>query len=388
MIYPDHMLEKWATGGGLRPFDPALLNPGSVDLRWSGRYRMALRGPKNEIGQAIASVKGWKGAYHAEAQLAQVLVLMPGDLYLLDTAERIVIPDDACGDVKLKSSLGRVGLEHLHAGWCDPGFSGTLTLEVTNMAPWPIEIHTGDPIVQLVLMAMLAPPNKTYRDTGRYNGQREPQVALPPKTAVLPYGDGLFAGIEMLDDAYAVIIRQGGINPDGRKRKQLPCPALHSLGEVEALLRKHNVERFVIGGVGHQRALELVSAFPPGVGWIGRFENIDPFMEWSPESHQVFINRRRMLEEARVTTPPFNSNLKLLLDAELYCLVAAIRSLAYVALGETAVPDTGKRVTPASAEHVLAYVLNGLEQHHMSRPGIPTLVKNAQAMLDGREVKR
>ncbi len=144
MIYPDSMLTEWATGGGLRPFNPDLVNPGSVDLCWSGSFRRA----RKPAGDAIASAKGWKGDYGDNVQFTDLLVLMPGELYLLDTAEYIVIPDDTCGDVKLKSSLGRVGLEHLHAGWCDPGFSGTLTLEVTNMAPWPIEIHLGDPIVQ------------------------------------------------------------------------------------------------------------------------------------------------------------------------------------------------------------------------------------------------
>jgi dCTP deaminase len=177
MIYPDWKLEEWAAGGGLRPFAPDLVNPGSVDLRWSGRYRQA----QKVAALHVASANGWKGNYGEEEQCADALILMPGELYLLDTLETLVIPDDACGDVKLKSSLARVGLEHLHAGWGDPGFFGTLTLEVVNVAPWPIEIVAGDPIVQLVLMALLAPPRRTYRETGRYNGQAGPQPARSHK---------------------------------------------------------------------------------------------------------------------------------------------------------------------------------------------------------------
>lgn len=44
---------------------------------------------------------------------------------------------------------------------------------------------------------------------------------------------------------------------------------------------------------------------------------------------------------------------------------------------------------PESKEGViLEYVLNALEHHHMSRPGIPTLVKQARAMQRGAPEER
>ena len=95
-------------------------------------------------------------------------------LYLLDTVETVSMPNWACGLLSLKSSIGRMGLEHLHAGWFDPGFHGTATLEIKNMAPWTISLKRGQPIVQLALLSMSQEPRLSYRDTGRYNGQVGP----------------------------------------------------------------------------------------------------------------------------------------------------------------------------------------------------------------------
>lgn len=164
MFIPDFELSAWAEAGGLRPYEPTCINPASVDLRWSGRYR-------------IARPDGWTDVYEAE-----YLTLVRGEFYLLDTAEVMRVPENWVGILALKSSMGRQGLEHLHAGWVDGGYGliepSSLTLEVENRAPWPLTITVGQRIVQLAF-AECRPPAKSYAVVGRYNGCVIPQVALP-----------------------------------------------------------------------------------------------------------------------------------------------------------------------------------------------------------------
>lgn len=158
-VLNDEQITEWALAGGVKPFDPSLVNPASIDLRWSGKSRCAYHW-------------GW-----SETENQNELLVIPGLLYLLDTIEYVDIPTYACGILSLKSSMGRMGLEHLHAGWFDPGFHGTATLEIKNMAPWTISLKRGQPIVQLALMSMSQEPRLSYKLTGRYNGQEGPTTA-------------------------------------------------------------------------------------------------------------------------------------------------------------------------------------------------------------------
>jgi dCTP deaminase len=77
----------------------------------------------------------------------------------------------ACAELFSKSSTGRIGLEHLHAGWIDPGFRGQLTLEFKNVAPWPILLQPGKRYMQMVVHDLVAPAARDYSQTGRYQNQ-------------------------------------------------------------------------------------------------------------------------------------------------------------------------------------------------------------------------
>ena len=163
MILPYQTIMAWAESGGIDPFDPALVNPASIDLRWSGAFRIA-----SDDGLT----DGWSKKMHADR-----LVLRRGDLNLLDTLEYIKMPLDCAGSLALKSSMGRQGLEHLHAGFFDPGFEGTATLEVENRHPRILAIEQGQRIIQLALMRCEEVPEVNYAQTGRYQGQRGPTRA-------------------------------------------------------------------------------------------------------------------------------------------------------------------------------------------------------------------
>lgn len=156
MILPDDHLISWATRGGLTPCDVDCINPASVDLKWSGRVK-------------VAGKETW-----GELKEVDTLKMVRGEFYLLDTLEFITIPLNCAGILMLKSSLGRQGLEHSHAGYFDPGFRGTGTLELHVLSPWPITLTKGQRIVQLALEELKAAPSKSYFLTGRYNDQSEP----------------------------------------------------------------------------------------------------------------------------------------------------------------------------------------------------------------------
>ena len=158
MIWNDAAILQWLSRGGITPLDYDCINPASIDLRFSGKA-------------FVSRVTGWEALPDGD------LIMRPGDLYLMDTVEYVRMPPDVAGMLNLKSSIGRMGIEHLHAGWFDPAFHGTATLEMANLSKRPVTIEKGRRIVQLVLMEMVAAPQRSYIETGRYNGQTGPTKA-------------------------------------------------------------------------------------------------------------------------------------------------------------------------------------------------------------------
>ena len=88
----------------------------------------------------------------------------------------MALPDDLVARLEGKSSLGRLGLLiHSTAGYVDPGFDGTITLELSNVAKLPISIHPGMAIGQISFLQMTTPVNNPYR--GKYQGQSGPTAS-------------------------------------------------------------------------------------------------------------------------------------------------------------------------------------------------------------------
>lgn len=170
------------------PYDPSRINPASIDLAL-GREFVNLSNRHIRIVDAENITKEF--AAPGERFNADRISLEPGVALLATTSERVRIPDnlirlgdweapsgvhvwrqriEACtGELRLKSSAARNGLDHALAGWIDPGFDGTLTLELH--AHRPIELLAGKCYVQLVVATMLAAPARSYQQTGRYVGE-------------------------------------------------------------------------------------------------------------------------------------------------------------------------------------------------------------------------
>jgi dCTP deaminase len=102
-------------------------------------------------------------------------VLKPGQFILAHTKEIFNLPSDISSEYKLKSSMARIGLEHLNAGWCDAGWHGSvLTLELRNMTTYhDIELKAGDKIGQMIFFKHSPVPiDKSYAHRGTYNGDK------------------------------------------------------------------------------------------------------------------------------------------------------------------------------------------------------------------------
>lgn len=155
MIKPDTWIRQWGQNGGVEPFVDEQVNAASYDIRVSDHWICPTRDP--------------------EEFRAPHIKLFPGEVVLASTLELVRIPHDVACDLKLKSTLGRLWINHSLAGWCDPGFEGDITLELQNLGPQPFVLEAGRRIAQLIFIRMEAEPEIPYgdpRSSSHYQGQR------------------------------------------------------------------------------------------------------------------------------------------------------------------------------------------------------------------------
>jgi dCTP deaminase len=172
----DGTLRRLIADGRVRidPFDEAMIQPASIDLKLGPSFRVFHNFRVESIDLAAPPQHLTE---HVEIADDEPFVVHPGEFVLGRTAEYIEMPDDLVSRVEGKSSLGRLGLiVHATAGFVDPGFRGTLTLEITNLTRVPIKLWAGKPIAQLSFMELDRPAERPYGhpDLGsHYHGQVE-----------------------------------------------------------------------------------------------------------------------------------------------------------------------------------------------------------------------
>jgi dCTP deaminase len=159
----------------LEPCDLNMIQPSSVDVRLDRLFRTFENHKYAHIDPAENQPELTRevGVARNEA-----FILHPGEFVLGSTYEVITLPDDIAGRLEGKSSLGRLGLlTHSTAGFIDPGFSGHVTLELSNVANLPIKLWPGMKIGQLALFRLSSPAEHPYGSAvygSRYQGQRGP----------------------------------------------------------------------------------------------------------------------------------------------------------------------------------------------------------------------
>lgn len=150
----------------IEPYEEDNVEPASVDIRLGQSFKEPVK-----TGRIIDS-RSDNGQPYREFE-ADSIVLEPGDSYLATTMEQIRIPDDLCASAVGRSSLGRLFISiHETAGFCDPGFTGEVTLEMTNDNPNPVRLHAGDRVCQFVFKELSSPANEEYgHEDSQYQNQ-------------------------------------------------------------------------------------------------------------------------------------------------------------------------------------------------------------------------
>jgi dCTP deaminase len=159
----------------VEPFDEGMIQPSSVDVRLDKFFRVFENHKYSVIDPSIEQSELTR---EVEVGPKEFFILHPGEFVLASTYEVITLPDDIAGRLEGKSSLGRLGLlTHSTAGFIDPGFSGHITLELSNVANLPVKLFPGMKIGQLCLIKLTSPAEHPYGSAlygSRYQGQRGP----------------------------------------------------------------------------------------------------------------------------------------------------------------------------------------------------------------------
>src|SRR6478752_5239078 len=177
MLLSDGDIKREVESGriGLEPYSAELVQPSSIDVRLDRFFRVF---ENHRYPHIDPSEEQPDLTRLVEPEGDEAFILHPGEFVLASTFEVITLPDDVASRLEGKSSLGRLGLlTHSTAGFIDPGFSGHVTLELSNVATLPIKLYPGMKIGQLCLFRLSSPAEHPYgsaRYGSRYQGQRGP----------------------------------------------------------------------------------------------------------------------------------------------------------------------------------------------------------------------
>jgi len=177
MLLPDRDLKAAIGQGrmGLSPYDEAMVQPSSIDVRLDRYFRVFANHRYTHIDPAVAQEDLTE---QVEPDGDEAFILHPGEFVLGSTLEVITLGDDLAARLEGKSSLGRLGLlTHSTAGFIDPGFSGHVTLELSNVANLPIRLYPGMKIGQVCVLRLSSPAEHPYGSSvygSRYQDQRGP----------------------------------------------------------------------------------------------------------------------------------------------------------------------------------------------------------------------
>jgi dCTP deaminase len=177
MVLSDATISRLLAEGRIEidPYDEALLQPSSVDVRVDRLFRVF---HNNRYPFIDVKVEQSELTELVQVDDEHPFVLHPGEFVLGSTLERVRLPDDLVARLEGKSSLGRLGLLiHSTAGFIDPGWDGHVTLELSNVATLPITIYPGMKIGQLSFVQLSEAAERPYGSAGigsKYQGQRGP----------------------------------------------------------------------------------------------------------------------------------------------------------------------------------------------------------------------
>ena len=184
MVLSDHTIKEELSNGRIiiEPLDSSCIQPASVDLHLDRRllvFRNS-RQPFIDVRKAMPDL-----TEIVDIPDEAPFILHPGEFVLGSTLESVALPDDIVARLEGKSSLGRLGLLiHSTAGYVDPGWSGHLTLELSNVANLPITLYFSMKIGQISFLRLTTPADNLYGSSAlgsKYQGQMEPTASMMHK---------------------------------------------------------------------------------------------------------------------------------------------------------------------------------------------------------------
>jgi len=175
------ILQRLATGDIIIDPEPdrdIQVGPSSVDLRLGNEFIVFRREKKPFIDPFADDPT----LFTEKVVLSEdePFIIHPGEFVLASTEEYVRVPSDLVARVDGRSSLGRLGIIiHATAGFIDPGFEGTITLEITNINVMPVALYPGMRICQISFETMNRPAERPYgvKTGSKYQGQRGPTVS-------------------------------------------------------------------------------------------------------------------------------------------------------------------------------------------------------------------
>lgn len=164
MIVSDETLRAMIAEGSIvvEPIEPYQVQPASIDLRLG---RSFLKIDENTLDSLSLDTELPYVAIDKDE-----IVIPPHSFLLATTVEHIRLPANVTAFVEGRSSIGRMGLFIQNAGWVDPGFEGTITLELFNANRLPLRLSAGRRICQIVFAFMDKATRRPY--AGKYQGQK------------------------------------------------------------------------------------------------------------------------------------------------------------------------------------------------------------------------
>ena len=176
-VLSDRTIKEELAAGRLviEPLEEANIQPASIDLRLDRVFRIfrVTRRPFVDVRQPMDDLTELVTIEDDEP-----FIIQPGTFVLGSTLESVTLPDDIVARVDGRSSLGRLGLlVHATAGYIDPGWTGKLTLELSNQSQMPIALYYGMKVSQVSFLRMSTPVDRPYGSEGlasKYQGQTGP----------------------------------------------------------------------------------------------------------------------------------------------------------------------------------------------------------------------
>jgi dCTP deaminase len=182
MILSDRDIRKAIESGRVKiePNQSELLrhiHASSMDLHLGGTFKLYEKNKSVVLDPKVPETLS-AGMRMVTVPDGESFIVHPGDFILGVTKERITVPDDLVVRVEGRSSLGRLGIIiHSTAGFVDPGFEGTITLEISNLNRVPVALYPGMRVCQIAFEEMSSPAQTPYgkKPFSKYQGQELPE---------------------------------------------------------------------------------------------------------------------------------------------------------------------------------------------------------------------